>query len=294
MKRLVISMLILLIVSFSLVQTFAETEEVATDRFEKVVNRMVKAINGADYAGIQKDFSKVMLDAFPLEQSEPFFKNLSAQYGKIQKLDSAQLIAPNQAIFPTHFERGILDIKVVLDEKDKIIGLWFLPHNTNTPIADVNAVADANAVAGPNAVEAKAEEFEGLEKALENLNRDGERHISAWMRGADEGRIRLAKAVQEEVATELNFIREFAVEEGAVITTEAIDRLLASRTERFERLIERMEEERRQERLREREDRRRGRDRDTRRRDREDRRSRDRSSTRRDPRDSREQRDPRD
>jgi len=37
-------------------------------------------------------------------------------YGKIESLDPARLVPPNQAIFPAHFERSLLDIKIVLDE----------------------------------------------------------------------------------------------------------------------------------------------------------------------------------
>jgi murein DD-endopeptidase MepM/ murein hydrolase activator NlpD len=99
---------------------------------------MVDAVNASDYAGIQRDFGKVMLDAFPLDKSTPFFKSLSAQYGKIERLDPARLVPPNQAIFPAHFEHGILDIKIVLDDQDKIIGLWFLPYTPDIPLIDKN------------------------------------------------------------------------------------------------------------------------------------------------------------
>ncbi len=260
-------------------------EEATIDRFEKVVHRMVKAINEADYAKIRRDFGKAMLDTLPLEQSESFFKNPSAQYGKIQKLGSAQLTPPNQAIFPAHCERGILDIKIVLDNQDKIIGLWFLPHIPGNATADANSIADANTVAEPNAVvdanavaDANAVEVkwsEELEYALGRINRGGEKEIHVWLRGEIEDKSRLARTVQEQITAELNFIRELAVEEGAVKTTEGIDRLLASRNERFEELSKRIDEERKRERLREREERR-GRDREQRRRDREDRRPRER------------------
>jgi murein DD-endopeptidase MepM/ murein hydrolase activator NlpD len=108
----------------------------ATMRFEKVVNRMVKAINDANWPGVQADFGKVMLDAFPLEKLAPFFQGLVAQYGKIEKLDTARYTPPNKAVFPAHFERGILDITVVLDEKDKIIGLLFQPHLPDIPTVE--------------------------------------------------------------------------------------------------------------------------------------------------------------
>ncbi len=112
-------------------------EEAATERFEKVIGRMVEAINEANYPGIQADFGQIMLDAFPLEKLTPFFQGLSAQYGKIQKLGQPRYIPPNQAIFPAYFERGVLDIKVVLDMQDKIIGLWLLPHIvTDIPVPE--------------------------------------------------------------------------------------------------------------------------------------------------------------
>lgn len=106
----------------------------ATVRFEKVVNRMVKAINDANWPGVQADFGQVMLDVFPLEKLKPFFEEVTAQYGKIVKLDTPQYVPPMQAVFPAHFERGILDIKVALDEQDKIIGLLFLPHTSAPPV----------------------------------------------------------------------------------------------------------------------------------------------------------------
>ena len=108
----------------------------AMDRFEKVVNRMVKAINDANWPGVQADFGQVMLDAFPLEKSKPFFQGLVAQYGKIEKLDAGRYTPPNQAVFPAYFERGILDIKMVLDGQNKIIGLWFLPHTPDIPAVE--------------------------------------------------------------------------------------------------------------------------------------------------------------
>jgi len=113
-------------------------EEPATNRFEKVANRMIKTINEKDYAGIGRDFDQTMADFFPLEKRKPFFKNLLAQYGKIEKLGEPRLTPPHQAIFIAHCERGKLDIQVWLDEKDKIIGLLFLPHKPDIPVPEKN------------------------------------------------------------------------------------------------------------------------------------------------------------
>lgn len=118
--------------------TLAFAQQQPTARFERVADRMVKAINEADYPGIQADFGKVMLDALPLDKVTQVFQGISSEYGKIQKLGKARYTPPNQAIIPAHCERGILDIKIVLDGQDKIIGLWFLPHTPDIPAPDRN------------------------------------------------------------------------------------------------------------------------------------------------------------
>jgi len=109
-----------------------------SERFGKVVNRMVKAINKGDYAGAGKDYAASMEEFFPLEKRKPFFKNLSDQYGKIEKLDKPRLTPSDQAIFVAHCERGKLDITVWLDEKDKIIGLLFQPHKPAILVPEKN------------------------------------------------------------------------------------------------------------------------------------------------------------
>lgn len=132
MKKFIMVLVLLFLVSS------APAEQAATERFEKVVKPMVGAINKKDYAGIGKDFAKSMEDFLPLEKRKAFFKNLLAQYGKIQKLDEPRLIPPYQAIFVAHCERGKLDIKVWLDDKDKITGLLFLPHKPDIPAPEKN------------------------------------------------------------------------------------------------------------------------------------------------------------
>ena len=81
-------------------------EEDAGRRFEKVVQPMVRAVNAEDYAGISRDFGKLM--------------------------------------FVAHFERAVLDIKVVLDKRDKIIGLCLSPQSPleACPVDGDHAVTD--------------------------------------------------------------------------------------------------------------------------------------------------------
>ena len=122
-------------VLFLLAAVSANGQEPA-DRFEKVVKQMVQSINAENYSAAQEDFSKMMLDALPLEKWKPFWENLVIQCGKIVKLDPPRFTLPDQALFPAHFERALLDIKVVLDNQNKIVGLWLLPHIPPIPVPD--------------------------------------------------------------------------------------------------------------------------------------------------------------
>ena len=128
MQRFVIALAMVLVNT----PTFADQRP--TDRFEKVANRMVKAINAADYDAIQNDFDSNMQKAVPSGKLNPLLRNITSQLGKIKKLDPGRFVPPQTAIFPARFERGVLDIKIVLDNNDKIIGLWFLPHTPDIPV----------------------------------------------------------------------------------------------------------------------------------------------------------------
>lgn len=139
------------------------------------------------------------------------------------------------------------------------------------PIKDANS-ADANSVTDPNKPAYMM--FEGLEEALERVNKESRKEIREWTRSTAEDKTSLVKAVQKQVMAEFNFLRELAVEEGAEKTAAAIDGLIAARQKRFEEMTKEMEEARK--RLRKREERRgkdrdRTREREPRRRDREDR-----------------------
>ncbi len=117
-------------------------------------------------------------------------------------------------------------------------------------ITDVNSIADANAVSDANAVKSRIRAFEGLERALQSMDKEGQKEMREWTLSDARNRLDLAKAVQEQVIAELNFLRELAVDEGAVKTTAAIDGLLVDRQERFGKVIKRMENESEKVRLR--------------------------------------------
>jgi len=125
-----------LFASFFILMVVVVYSQGNADRFVTVMNRMREAYNTGNYAAMQKDYGKEMMDAFPLEKAEPFFQQLTAQHGKMVRSERPRFVPPNQAVFPVDFERGKFDVKIVLNNQDKIIGLWFLPPSPSVPVPE--------------------------------------------------------------------------------------------------------------------------------------------------------------
>jgi murein DD-endopeptidase MepM/ murein hydrolase activator NlpD len=104
----------------------------ATDRSAKVAKQLVELMNAGDYAGIQSKFNKEMDAALPLDKSSAFFKTLTQQLGKVQTLGEPQPIG-GALVFPAKFEKGILDLQIVLDSRGLIAGFTFKPHVATKP-----------------------------------------------------------------------------------------------------------------------------------------------------------------
>jgi len=103
-----------------------------TNRYTKVANQLKELINAGDYAGIQAKFNKEMDAALPLEKSSEFFKGLTQQVGKLQKLGTPYSLG-EAMVFPAKFEKGMLDMQIALDDGGLIAGLLFKPHAATKP-----------------------------------------------------------------------------------------------------------------------------------------------------------------
>jgi beta-lactamase superfamily II metal-dependent hydrolase len=107
------------------------------ETFTKVADRMVEAIIAADYEGVRKDFNKEMLKEFSAEKCKEFFRGLSDEFGKIDKLESPQLKSEARAVFLARCKRGVLDFTLVLDEQGRVAGFLFKPHS-DLPVPEKN------------------------------------------------------------------------------------------------------------------------------------------------------------
>jgi hypothetical protein len=97
-----------------------------TERYPKMANQLVELLNAGNYAGIQTHFNKEMDAALPLDKSSAFFKELTQQMGKIQKLGEPRALGETM-VFRAMCEKGTLDMQLALDRGGKIAGLTFTP-----------------------------------------------------------------------------------------------------------------------------------------------------------------------
>ena len=141
MRRMII------ILMFSGFAQLLVAQQQGSERFVKIINRLVEEMNNQDYEGIVREYDKGMSVAFPLFKTTYFFKNNFDTFGKVIKVDSPQVRAADQAVCVMYSERGVQDLTIYLDDLGKIKGFLFTTHiaseaQTNTPpAAELNTPA---------------------------------------------------------------------------------------------------------------------------------------------------------
>jgi murein DD-endopeptidase MepM/ murein hydrolase activator NlpD len=122
-----------------LVTEAAEASATASaQRFTKVANKLIQAINSNDPAAIQALFDAQMQQVLPPGKATPFFRGLASARGKFKAAGSTQVTGPT-ALVRVSAERGAWDFKITLDASDKISGLTVTPSGSG-------AAADSTAV----------------------------------------------------------------------------------------------------------------------------------------------------
>jgi len=94
--------------------------------YSAVADRLVNALNGQDAAAIEREFNTQMRAAVPEASARKLLAGVSAQLGRIQRLNPPGF-DNGAAIYRAECERGILDMKIMLDADGKIAGLWLSP-----------------------------------------------------------------------------------------------------------------------------------------------------------------------
>jgi hypothetical protein len=113
---------------------------------------------------------------------------------------------------------------------------------------DVKPVLNAKEVIitdpnNPNAIMDRIRAFEGLEEELQNVEQQSENEINEWINGLEDLTPDIVKAVYEQIGAEYEFVRKQAEEEKAIKTTTVIDGVMLYRSERFDKVVEKLQEE---------------------------------------------------
>ncbi len=118
-------------------------------------------------------------------------------------------------------------------------GVGVEPNKTTTTEADI--------LADPNKIETEIKAFEGLQGELDEFDKKGLDESRQWLQREAGNRLSLAKDNHELIMAELTFIRKLAIEEGAKKTKAAIEGLLLNRQQQFDKLNEKLQQDRREE-----------------------------------------------
>ena len=110
----------------------------SAQRFTKVANKLIRAINSDDSAAIQASLDAQMRQALPPDKATPFFRGLVSAAGKLKDAGVPQVTGPT-AIVRVSAEGGAWDFKITLDASDKISGLSVTPPGSG-PAADSTVV----------------------------------------------------------------------------------------------------------------------------------------------------------
>lgn len=110
-------------------------------------------------------------------------------------------------------------------------------------VIDRSSIANIDPLADPNAVKARLKKFEGLEEALANVEKQSEKEITEWINGLEGITTNIVKAVYEQIGAEYELVRKQAEEENADKTKTAIDGVILYRSERFNKIVEKMQED---------------------------------------------------
>lgn len=103
-----------------------------------------------------------------------------------------------------------------------------------------------NPIADPNKVRAAVKAIQGMEQALQDVDRSSRGEVTQWLQQDQmpiEDKAKLLRQVQLQVWDELLVIRKYAEAEKASKTVAAIDGLLLARQERVDKMTKRLQDD---------------------------------------------------
>jgi murein DD-endopeptidase MepM/ murein hydrolase activator NlpD len=155
MKGLIMRRTIFILLFLSIAQPLLAQQQ-GNERFVKIINRLVEAMNNQDYNGIVREYDKGMSTAFPLFKTTYFFKNNFDTFGKVIKVDPPQVRAADQALCVMYSERGTQDLTLYIDDQGKIKGFLFTTHVAQEPQPNTSNTTEPTAAAAQSSISPSA------------------------------------------------------------------------------------------------------------------------------------------
>jgi murein DD-endopeptidase MepM/ murein hydrolase activator NlpD len=106
----------------------------SAQRFTRVANKLIQAINRDDSAAIQAMFDAEMQRALPPAKADPFFRGLVTAQGKLKKA-GAPRVTGDTAVMRVTAERGAWDFEITLGATDKVASLAVTPPGSGPAVA---------------------------------------------------------------------------------------------------------------------------------------------------------------
>lgn len=122
-----------MLIYFGLIFAIGIFGQTQTEKVQKEADDFVLNYNAKNYAVIEQSFNAQMKKAVPGDKLKEFLDGTHQQLGKIVALGRPRFNAPAAAVFPTDFERGKLELLIVLDNEGKIAGLRIAPPPAEKP-----------------------------------------------------------------------------------------------------------------------------------------------------------------
>jgi hypothetical protein len=113
---------------------------------------------------------------------------------------------------------------------------------------NVQSREEIDILADPNEIKERIKTYEGLEKAIEEVDNNSVSEVRKWKQIRNDNRTSLIKSVERQYESEIKLVKKIAEEEKAEKTKKAIDDMIALRTERFSEINKELIVQRREQR----------------------------------------------
>lgn len=93
--------------------------------YNTVSTQLIDSYTRNDYKNFSKSFNSPLLKFLTKEKFNDIIKSLKHQMGEVNKIGELNVINSNTVIYPVYFEKGILNMILTFDDKNKLSGLSF-------------------------------------------------------------------------------------------------------------------------------------------------------------------------